>query len=158
MISRFGGELVTAGITAVFGLVTTIGALEYGVGWSPSGPEPGTFPFYIGLIVTVASLGIIIQTVIQRRYINETFLTKEQLRLVALFTLPIVAFVAVSLWLGLYVAMALYISGSMKFKGGYRTHTSALIGIGMAVFMYVVLELAFKTPLLKGPLENALGL
>jgi len=158
MISRFGAELVTAAIGVIFGLVTTIGAMEYGMGWSPSGPEPGTFPFYVGLLVTAASAGIFIQTLVQRQRRDEAFLTRQQLRSVVLFTLPIVALIAASLWLGLYVAMALYIFASMTFQGGYRAHTSALVGIGMAVFMYAVLELAFKTPLLKGPLENALGL
>ncbi len=135
-----------------------IGAREFGVGWSQSGPQPGTFPFYIGLLITAASLGTLIQTIVQRRRFDEAFLSGEQLRSVALFTLPIIAFVVVSLWLGLYVAMALYIFASMTFQGGYRPLISAMVAIGIAVFLYGVLELAFKVPLLKGPLEDALGL
>src|SRR5262245_9064054 len=158
MISRFSAELVTAVITAVFGLVTVLGAMEYGVGWSKSGPEPGTFPFYIGLLVTLASLGTILQTLARRRMMDRTFLTTPQLQSVLLFVLPMAAFVVVSLWLGLYVATALYIFGSMIFQGGYRAHTSALAGAGVALFLFVVLEMTFKTALLKGPLENALGL
>lgn len=149
---------MTAVIATVFGLTVTLGALEFGIGWSPSGPEPGAFPFYIGLLITAAGLGIIIQTVVQKRSSAEAFLTAEQLRAVASFTLPIIGLVVVSLWLGLYVGMALYLFFTMTVQGGYRIHTAALVGIGMAVFMYVVLEIGFKTPLLKGPLENALGL
>jgi len=149
---------VTAVIATVFGLTVTLGALEFGIGWSPSGPEPGAFPFYIGLLITAAGLGIIIQTLVQKRSSAEAFLTAEQLRAVASFTLPIIGLVVVSLWLGLYVGMALYLFFTMTVQGGYRIHTAALVGIGMAVFMYVVLEIGFKTPLLKGPLENALGL
>jgi hypothetical protein len=158
MISRFSAELVTAMITAVLGLITVFGAMEYGIGWSKSGPEPGTFPFYVGLLVTIASLGIVLQTLLRRASLNQAWLTAQQLRSVGLFVGPMVAFLIVSLWLGLYVGMALYIFGSMAFQGGYRLHTAALVGGGMAVFMYLVLEVAFKTPLLKGPLENALGL
>ena len=149
---------MTAVIATVFGLTVTFGALEFGIGWSPSGPEPGAFPFYIGLLITAAGLGIIIQTLVQKRSSAEAFLTAEQLRAVASFTLPIIGLVVVSLWLGLYVGMALYLFFTMTVQGGYRIHTAALVGIGMAVFMYVVLEIGFKTPLLKGPLENALGL
>lgn len=149
---------MTAVIATVFGLTVTLGALEFGIGWSPSGPEPGAFPFYIGLLITAAGLGIIIQTLVQKRSSAEAFLTAEQLRAVASFTLPIIGLVVVSLWLGLYVGMALYLFFTMTVQGGYRIHTAALVGIGMAVFMYVVLEIGFKTPLLKGPLENALGL
>jgi len=158
MISRFGAELVMAIIVAVFGLIITLGALEFGVGWSPSGPEPGTFPFYVGLIVTVAGVGIIFQTLIQRAYRDESFLTSAQLRSVIFFSLHIVALVAVSLWVGLYVGMALYLFASMKFQGGYRAGFSALVAIGMAVSLYLILEIGFQTPLLKGPLEDALGL
>jgi len=158
MISRFGAELVTAVIATVFGLTVTLGALEFGIGWSPSGPEPGAFPFYIGLLITAAGLVIIIQTLVQKRSSGEAFLTAEQLRAVASFTLPIIALVVVSPWLGLYVSMALYLFFTMTVQGGYRIYMAALVGIGMAVFMYVVLEIGFKTPLLKGPLENALGL
>ena len=158
MISRFGAELVMAVIAAVFGLIITFGALEFGVGWSPSGPEPGTFPFYVGLIVTAAGIGIILQTLIQRAHLDESFLTTAQLRSVVFFSLPIVTLVAVSLWVGLYVGMTLYLFASMKFQGGYRASTSVLVAIGMAVSLYLILEIGFQTPLLKGPLEDALGL
>ena len=158
MISRFGAELVTAGIAAALGLVTTFGSLEFGIGWSVAGPEPGTFPFYIGMLVTAASVGIMIQTLIQRGRLGESFLTSAQFRSVVAFSLPIVGLVMLSLWLGLYVGMAIYLFASMKFQGGYRWSSSALVGIGMAVFMYLILEIGFQTPLLKGPLEDALGL
>jgi hypothetical protein len=158
MISRFSAELVTAAATAVIGIVTVVGAREYGVGWSSSGPQPGTFPFYIGLLIAAASLGTIVQTLLERRRLDASFLTGEQLRAVALFALPIFAFVIVSMWLGLYVAMALYLFASMSFQGGYRSYVAAPLAIGIAVFFYVVLEVAFQVPLLKGPLESALGL
>jgi hypothetical protein len=46
----------------------------------------------------------------------------------------------------------------MWLQGGYRPWLGALAGVGVAGFFYVVLELWFRVPLLKGPLENALGI
>lgn len=158
MISRFHAELVTAAATAAFGLVIAAGATEFGTGWGPSGPEPGTFPFYIGLLIAAASLVTATQAVIGRPALGAAFLTRAQLGAVLRFVLPFVAFVAVSVVLGLYVGTALYMFGTLTLQNGYRWPMAAAIALGLALFLYVVLEWAFQVSLLKGPLEAALGL
>ena len=55
MITRRTAEVGLATLTTLFGLTAMIGASEYGIGWSPSGPQPGTFPFAIGLLIVLAS-------------------------------------------------------------------------------------------------------
>ena len=62
------------------------------------------------------------------------------------------------MWLGLYVATALYLGAVMYVQGGYRLVTSAAVAIATSAFFYVVLETWFRVPLLKGPLEAALGI
>jgi hypothetical protein len=44
MITRFWAETATALLTMAFGLVIVKGALEFGIGWDSSGPQPGAFP------------------------------------------------------------------------------------------------------------------
>ena len=61
MISRFQAEIATALMTAGLGLTAVAGALEFGIGWGDAGPEPGAFPFYIGLLVIAASIGTLVQ-------------------------------------------------------------------------------------------------
>ena len=56
MISRYTAEIGTATLTAGLGLAAVVGALEFGIGWGDAGPEPGAFPFYIGLLVIAASV------------------------------------------------------------------------------------------------------
>lgn len=158
MISRFHAELATAAATAAFGLVIASGATEFGTGWGPSGPEPGTFPFYIGLMIAAASLITVTQAIIGRSALGTVFLTRAQLGAVLHFVLPFIAFVAVSVVLGLYVGTALYMFGTLALQGGYRWPLAAAIALGLALFLYVVLEWAFQVSLLKGPLEAALGL
>lgn len=158
MITRYAAELATAGTTAALGIITMIGATEYGIGWGKSGPEPGTFPFYTGLIIALASAGIAAQAVVSRGRLAMPFLTVAQLRPVLAFSLPIVAFVIAGLVLGLYVATALYLLGTMLFQARYRLRLALPIAIAVPGALYLLLEKAFQVSLLKGPLEGMLGL
>lgn len=158
MISRFNAEIATSTLTAGLGLAAVIGALEFGIGWGDAGPEPGAFPFYMGLLVIGASLGTMFQAVKGRHDLQSVFLDREQAGRVASFLLPIVAFVTVAMFLGLYVATALYLTFVMWRQGRYPLIVSALSGVVAAIFFYAVLEYAFQVPLMKGPLESALGL
>lgn len=158
MISRFTAEIGAAILTAGLGLAAVVGALEFGIGWGDAGPEPGAFPFYIGLLVIGASVGTLIQAAIGPRRLQSVFLDHEQAKRVASFFIPVVVFVVVANLLGLYVAAALYLAFVMRVQGRYRLLTSAASGVTAAVAFYLVLEVAFQVPLLKGPLEAALGL
>ena len=159
MIRRRTAELGMASATALFGITVMIGAREYGIGWSSAGPEPGMFPFAIGTLVLLASLGngvlALVQSIPPGR---EAFISCEQFRLVAGFAVPIVGFVIASLTLGLYVGTALYMAGTLVFQNGYPAWKAGIIAIGLPVFFYFLIEKAFRVSLLKGPLEAALGL
>lgn len=158
MLSRYTAEIGTACVTAAIGLVILVGATEFGIGWGSAGPEPGAFPFYMGLLVTIASIGIIAQTIATRAGRGILALDREQAARVAGFFGPMVLFLLVAGFLGLYVATALYLMFVMWLQGGYRPWIGALTGVAVAVFFYVVLELWFRVPLAKGPLEALLGI
>lgn len=158
MLTRSTAEIGTALVTAGLGIAAMIGALEFGIGWSSSGPGPGAFPFYMGLLVTGASLVNLTQAVIRRHRFQDMFFDGEQALRVATFFGPVVLFVIVTLLLGMYLAAALYLTFTMWLQGGYRLALSASTGIAAAAFFYVVLEYLFQVPLPKGPLEAAIGL
>jgi hypothetical protein len=158
MISRYTAEIGTATLTAGLGLAAVIGALEFGIGWGDAGPESGAFPFYMGLLVVVASVGTLIQATLGRHGLQSVLLHREGAKRVASFFMPMLAFVVVARLLGLYVATALYLAFVMRVQGKYHLVTSIVSGIAAAVMFYLVFEVAFQVPLLKGPLEAALGL
>src|SRR5216110_632868 len=60
-------ELAVALFTAGLGAVVMAGSYQQGTGWNDAGPESGYFPFYIGLIMTAASLGTIALTIVNWR-------------------------------------------------------------------------------------------
>jgi hypothetical protein len=158
MISRFTAEIATAGAATLFGLTIAVGASEFGTGWSATGPEPGTFPFYIGLLIAAAGLGVMAQSTAQRGTLARHFLSAEQFHAVIRFALPIIAYVAISLVLGLYVATALYMFATLRLQNGYPLAQAAAIAVGLPIFLFVVLEYGFSVTLLKGPIEAWFGL
>jgi hypothetical protein len=158
MVSRWQAELAAAAATAGLGLTVMIGAVEYGVAWRAAGPQAGTFPFLMGLLVLLGSAGTAVQATLARRDLAAPVIDREQAWRVVTFVGPIVLFVAGALWLGLYVSGALYLTLTMWLQGGYRPLVALATGITAAVFFYAVLELAFQVPLLKGPFEAAIGL
>jgi hypothetical protein len=155
--SRLAAEIAVAAATALAGVVTIVGALDFGIGWGQGGPQPGAFPFYVGLIIVAASLGNLVQAV-RKCDRAAVFVDGVQARRIAVFFGPMILFVIASIWLGLYVATALYLSIVMRVQGGYRLLTAAAVAVATSVFFYVVLELWFRVPLLKGPLEAMLGI
>ena len=151
-------EAATALATAAVGAAVMWGSVEHDIGWGDSGPAAGYFPFRIGALIVLASAVNLVVALWHRRTEVSAFVTREEFGRVLAFGLPIVAFVLVSLYLGLYVATVLYLFGAMVFQGGYRPVVALAVGIAVAVVMRLVFPMWFKVPLLTGPLEAWLGL
>jgi hypothetical protein len=157
-ISRFAVEAAFALFTGLFGIVIIYGALEFSVGWGDIGPEPGYFPFRVGILITLASIVNLVWSLIRRKTLaTDTFLTSEQKRNVAVFAIPVVVLVGVTVTLGLYVAMALYLLFTVGFVGRHRLWVTIAVSIATPVILFLLFEYVFLTPLLKGPLEHWLG-
>jgi putative tricarboxylic transport membrane protein len=152
-------------------------SLRVGAGWAEDeGPRAGYFPFYIGVIMAIASLVVLVRTILQgmqerranpadgggRRQAKGTadgapFVTSEALKRVLLVLIPIIVYVVVLNFIGIYVASAIYITLFMMYFGRYRLPSAAGIGIAVAVAMFLMFEIWFLVPLPKGPLEELLG-
>ena len=156
LITRFTMEIVAAFVTLIIGAAVSLAAREYGTGWGDAGPQPGYFPFYVGFVIVLASLGSLVQAFVAHRDRGEVFLTVEQGRRVLAFFGPMLAFVILAVLLGLYVALVAYLLGVMVLQGGYRLAKAVAISVGTAVACYLIFEVWFQVPLLKGPLEALL--
>ncbi|CAN7669647.1 tripartite tricarboxylate transporter TctB family protein [Phyllobacterium sp. LjRoot231] len=157
-VSRKTMEVVTALLTAGVGFAVCYGSWRSGIGWSDMGPGAGYFPFYIGALIILGSLVTLLRSLFFYQHIGEVFLDAKRAKPVLGFFLPIVAFIVVSLFLGLYVGTVLYIFGSMKWQGSYRWWISVLSALAVTALFYLVFEIGFQVPLLKGPVESWLGI
>ena len=144
--------------TCTLGEAVMWGAVEHDLGWGDSGPAAGYFPFRIGVLIVLGSLANLGLAIWRRKEERSVFLTRERGKRVLSFALPLLAFVIISLWLGLYVGAILYLFFVMVFQGGYRPLFAIAVALAVAVVMRLVFPMWFKVPLLTGPLEAMLGL
>ena len=161
LVSRRALEIFVALFALAFGVSIILGAFEYHIGWSERGPEPGYFPFWMGMIVIIGAVGALCQALLSPRFANgATAITVDQARRIIAFLLPMLGFlvVALPLKLGLYVGMAAYMLTVMLWHGRYRLPASLAISFGTVIFFYFIFERWLHVPLLKGPLEAWLGL
>jgi hypothetical protein len=146
-------DALVAALIFVFGLVITIEAWRLGARWTSDGPGAGYFPFYIGLITIVASLGIFYQSVFSKSRDTGPFVNRVQAVRVLSVLLPATLYVLVVVFLGLYVASAIYIAGFMIVLGKYPPVKSVVLSVIIIAVFFVMFEVWFKVPLYKGTLE-----
>lgn len=149
-------EIGTALMILAFAGLVMVGAWQAGIGWGAEGPQAGFFPFYVGLIILVASVVNLVHALAVPA--GRLFAEWAQLRQVVSVVLPTAAYVAVIPWLGLYVASFLLIAVFMRWLGRYRWAAVAAVSILVPVLAFLMFERWFMVPLPKGPLEDLLGL
>ncbi len=148
-------EIVTALVFMLLGSVVMWDAQRIGAGWTDEGPQSGYFPFYIGLLMNAASLINLLKALRANREIP--FVSRTEIRLVLAIFLPSLVYVGVMQWTGLYVASTIFIAVFMRWQGKFSVLKSGLTGVIVAVILFGMFEIWFKVPLIKGPLEAALG-
>lgn len=146
-------DAVVAAIVFAIGAVVVIEARRLGAGWTSDGPGSGYFPFYIGLILCISSLGIFYQALFGKSPDRRAFVDRVQLYRVFSVLVPALVYVLCVVFLGLYVASAIYIALFMIVMGKYPPVKSVLLAIAISVIFFLMFEVWFKVPLYKGTLE-----
>ena len=117
-----------------------------------------SIPFYVGLILCIASTVNFVRALLIGGKKNGTFVEVGQLKLVLSVLVPSSVYVALVGWLGIYVPSILYIAFFMIWLGKYAWWKAVLVSVGTSVFFYAVFEVWFQVPLPKGPVESMLGI
>jgi hypothetical protein len=148
-------ELGVALFVLALGAIAIVGSLKVGIGWGAEGPKSGFFPFWVGLIVVLAS----IVNAWRALQISPTRLFAEwgQIRQVRKVVIPMAIYVAAVPFLGIYVSSALLIGGFMRWLGRYGWPLTLAVGIALPILIFITFENWFLVPLPKGPLEDWLG-
>ena len=151
-------ELVVAAGFFILGAVVIYDSLRLGMRWIADGPQPGYFPFYLGVIIcTSASLTFVFALRMPAGR-NKTFVEWGQLKLVLSVLIPSMAYVALVGWLGIYVSAVLFVALFMRWLGKYPWWKVALVSLGNSIVFFLIFERWFLVPLPKGPVETWLGL
>jgi hypothetical protein len=142
--------------TALFGLITIWGSMSVGIGWGAEGPKSGFFPFYLGVIIVLASAINLLEAA--RKPGDKTFADWSQLRQVLAITIPTAIYVTVIPWVGIYVSSLILIALFMVWLGNYRVWYAVALSAAIIIATYLTFEKWFLVPLPKGPLEDFFGL
>jgi hypothetical protein len=154
--SHRGVEIGVAAFLALLGLITIIGSLQVGIGWGLEGPKAGFFPFYLGVLIVIASAINFVPIMMARS--DVLFAEWSQLKQVMAVVVPTAIYVAFIPYIGIYVASVLLIAIFMKWLGRYGWSLAIAVSVGVTVLNYLMFEKWFLVPLPKGPLEDFFGL
>lgn len=132
-------------------------SLRVGIGWRENeGPRAGYFPFYIGIILGVASAVNLLRAVLDTKGGQATFTTAPALRQVLLVLVPLLVYVGAVAFIGIYVASAIYMALFMWYFGKYPLWRGAIIGVAQSFAFLLMFEIWFLVPLPTGPLDEPL--
>ncbi len=148
-------EVIVAAFFLVLGALVMWDSARIGAGWGIDGPETGCFPFFVSLFMVLATCANLIS--VFRTKSGQSFVSKVELRPVLAIFFPCLVYLAVMQFLGIYVASAIFIIGFMRWQGKYSYLKASVCGIGVVVVLFLMFEVFFKVPLIKGPLEAMLG-
>ena len=155
MISRRGLEAATATLTGAFGAAVAASSVQNGIGWSNTGVDAGTFPFMTGLIILGGSL---VNLALGLRADSGVMLGRSELKKLAGLFLPAAAFVAAIPFIGVHVAAAFYVFGTLALQHRVATLRALTIAAVTAISLYVVFDRMFQVSLPLGLLGDAIGL
>jgi hypothetical protein len=150
-------ELVVAAGFFVLGLIVINDSLRLGMRWAGDGPQPGYFPFYLGVIICISAALTFVFALRMPAAKNRAFVEVGQLRLVLSVLIPSAVYVALVGWLGIYVSAVLFIALFMRWLGKYPWWKVALVSVGTSLVFFFIFERWFLVPLPKGPVEAWLG-
>ena len=151
-------EIAVAAFILLCGAIVIFDSARLGAKWGEDGPEAGYFPFYIGLLLCIASVVNLLSALAAARRDASDFVQLRALKLVFSVLIPTAIYVGLISPLGLYLASTVFIAFFMRWLGKYPWWIVAAVSIGNSVVFFVVFEVWFKIPLPTGPLEAALGL
>ncbi len=158
LISVRGMEIAVALVLMAIAGVVIADSLRLGVNWRPvEGPAAGYFPFYIGLILAISSAVTMVKALVDKPAAGQTFVTRQAFSQVMAVLLPMILYIFVLSFVGIYVASAIYIALFMWHFGKYPLIKGASIGVAISLSLFVMFEIWFLVPLPKGPLEEMLG-
>ena len=150
-------EIVVALVLLALSALVVFDSYRLGSKWGDDGPQSGYFPFYIGLLLGIASLATLFRVFVTDRARGKAesdepkqFVAWSQLKLVMSVLIPALVYVLGVQLVGLYVASAVYITLFMRWLGHYGWPKSIAIGFGVSAAIFVMFEIWFKVPLYKG--------
>jgi putative tricarboxylic transport membrane protein len=155
-LSTRAAEIATALVVLALGCLVIYDSIRVGHGWGADGPQAGFYPFYVGMALCAAALGILLQQLFTHAK-NEQFVGAGAFGHVLALLLPSICYVVAIYFLGIYVSSALFLYLFMVREGKYSLLNALPVSLGVPLALFLVFEIWFNVALPKGPLEAMFG-
>ncbi|NNE80300.1 MAG: tripartite tricarboxylate transporter TctB family protein [Silicimonas sp.] len=149
-------ELLMAIATLVLslGLMINIYTSNLVIGWIEGrGPGAGMWPFWLSLGMALASAWTLLRwfrgTTPESRSTDE-YLPRDTTFIVTVTALALLVFLILIHIIGTYLALMIYMFGSVRFLGGHGMRTSIAMTVASPIFIYLLFEVALTKYLPKG--------
>jgi putative tricarboxylic transport membrane protein len=150
-------EIVVSALFLALGALVMWDSVRLGARWASDGPEAGYFPFYVALLMSIASAVNLVLAVVKKGGFR-SFVGRDQLKLVLSVLVPSILYVGAIAMLGIYVASTVFIAFFMRWLGKYPWWKVVVVSVATSVVFFLIFESWFKVPLPKGRLEALLGI
>jgi putative tricarboxylic transport membrane protein len=150
-------ELIVSGLLMAVAAVVMYDNWRIGARWVEDGPQAGYFPFYVGLIMFIASAVTFGANFAVKTADTSNFVERSQLKQVLQVLIPTIIFVIAIGPIGIYFAAAIFIAVFMWWLGKYPIYKILPVAILIPIALFFMFEIWFLVPLPKGPVETALG-
>lgn len=152
-------EIVCALTLLAWGGLMLRESTRLNIGWEPSGPGAGFFPFWLTVGLSVSAAAVLIQALRsgpRSGALMSSFIRAGALPSLLKVVLPIVGMILVMEIIGFYLAAVLYLGFSMRWIG--RHGWPLVIGVSLLfpLATYAVIERWFLILLPKGSLGGFL--
>ena len=167
LVSNRTMEIIVALVLLGGSAIVIYDSVRVGFGWREGeGPAPGYFPFWIAVMLGVASL-INLQAALRGHGAGEIFVSLRPFGRVLAVLVPSLAYVGliggVAIGpievprLGIYAASSIFILVFMIAIGRENPLKAIAVSVAIPVLLFLMFEKWFLVPLPKGPLEAWLG-
>lgn len=142
-------EIVTAIVLLAIAGMVVLEGIRLGPGWGDSGPRGGFFPFWLGVVLAAAALGILV-TAVRGAGPSPPFFPPGAVRLVLTVFVPMAAAFALMELVGFYIAAFAYLGGYMRLTGRLSWPLTGAVSVLFPAVTFFVFERWFLIPLPKG--------
>ena len=150
-------ELLMAILTGLASIGLMFKSAELNIGWIPGrGPGSGAWPFWLstGMLLCCIATGIrwFLRLTPESRNTN-LFMTHDTVRIVGTSAGAILFLLVATHFIGLYLSLMLFLLFYIRYIGRHTWALTAMLTIGIPVFIFCLFEWALKIPLPKAVTE-----
>jgi putative tricarboxylic transport membrane protein len=147
-------DTIVALVILLLGIVILVDTSILGSGWGMSGPEPGFFPFYMGLGVVICSLFVLRKAF--KAYRKEApgtgkrLIAKGGLTPILWVLIPSFGMILLTELIGLHLATVIFLIFYMRVVGNIQWTTVVLVGLLLPLATFIVFDKLFLIPMPEG--------